>query len=443
MTIVYHPDWEIEKGLKDAKRHQKKIDEAIRKQVRNVIGNETIITNEGKKKVRVIVEGLKDYKFKHATEGGGGLGQGDAGAGDVIGRKPGKGIPQKGKGGQGHGDMEVEIDVDYLLDVMFEDLGLPWLDPKKKNSIEIPKGWKFDSISKKGVYSRVHKKRTMREAIKRNVLFVQEVMTQTECSYEDAGRALHQAKGDIEGAVEIINNSTLDENCPSAGFLIHDDDLRYRTIDEDVEICSKAVVFALMDVSASMTPDKKYLMKSLLFWLVNWLRKQYEFVEIRFIQHTEVAKEVDEETFFYGGESGGTLSFEAFKKANYIIDTEYPIDEWNIYTVYCSDGEDWEPARTISQMEDMVAKKISMLSYVEIKPYHDLLDEDLAYQYGYDTLMPEIKKRWKFEEKTLSKDGKFWVNENEHFLLSEIRDKSHVWPCIQHMLGMNSERVEA
>ena len=184
-------------------------------------------------------------------------------------------------------------------------------------------------------------------------------------------------------------------------------------------------------------------MKSLLFWLVNWLRKQYEFVEIRFIQHTEVAKEVDEETFFYGGESGGTLSFEAFKKANYIIDTEYPIDEWNIYTVYCSDGEDWEPARTISQMEDMVAKKISMLSYVEIKPYHDLLDEDLAYQYGYDTLMPEIKKRWKFEEKTLSKDGKFWVNENEHFLLSEISDKSHVCPCIQHMLGMNSERVEA
>ena len=437
MSIVYHENWEIEKGLKDAKRHQEKIDEAIRKNVRDVIGNEEILSTEKGKKVRVRVDGLKDYKFIYGGEGGasGGLGQGDGKAGDVIGRRPGKGAP--GQGGLGHGgDMEAEVDVDYLLDIMFEDLGLPWLDPKKKNSIEIPKGWKFESISKKGVYSRIHKKRTMIEAIKRNILFVKEIMEQADCSYEDASKALQQARGDIEKAVEIIKEDKLNGN-EAGGFLIHDDDLRFKQIEEDVEICSKAVVFALMDVSGSMTPDKKYLMKSLLFWMVSWLRKQYEFVEIRFIQHTEIATEVDEDTFFNGGETGGTLASSAFKKANYIIDTEYPVDEWNIYTIYCSDGEDFEPLSAVSAMEDMVLKKISMLSYVEIKPYHDSFDEDIHYEYGYSTLLPECRKKWKFEESSLTKDARFWINNDLHFLLSVIKDKSQIWTCLQHMLQIN------
>ena len=299
--------------------------------------------------------------------------------------------------------------------------------------IKIPKGWKFEAISKKGVYSRIHKKRTMKEAIKRNVLFIQEIMEQTKCSYEDAGKALYQSKGDIENAIKIIINGELNIENEGSGFLIHDDDLRYKQIEEDIEICSKAVVFALMDVSGSMTPDKKYLMKSLLFWMVSWLRKQYEAVEIRFIQHTETAREVDEDTFFHGGETGGTLGESAFRKANYIIDTEYPLDEWNIYTIYCSDGEDWEPLRAISGIEDMILKKINMLSYVEIKPNPD-------YDYGFSSLLPEIKKKWKFQQSTLSKNGKFWINRNHRFLLSVIKDKSHIWPCLQFMLGMNEEK---
>jgi hypothetical protein len=458
MTIVYHEEQDIKKGEKDAKRHQKKIDDAIRKGVRDVIGNETIITEEGKKKVRIPVKGLKDYRFVHGKEnddGGGGVGQGDGDAGDIIGRKPGKGQPGgqpgQGEGGQGEGDMEAEVDIDYLLDVMMEDLDLPWLDPKKQNSIEIPKGWKFESISKKGVHSRIHKKRTMQEAIKRNILYVTEVIKQTRLkklsekdddgfveAQELAGRALQQAKGDIDTAIEIINEDKLDDH-EKMGVVIHDDDMRFKQIEEDIEICSKAVVFALMDVSGSMTADKKYLMKSLLFWLVMWLRKQYEYVEIRFIQHTTDAKEVDEETFFYGGDFGGTESYTAFRKMNYIVDTEYPLDEWNIYGVYCSDGEDFSPNETVNEIEIMLNKKISMLSYVEVKPDYDLQDDSIGYQYGYSTLLPEIQKKWKFKENKMQRNGKFWVNDDEHILLSVIRHKSHIWPCLQHMLGIHKE----
>jgi uncharacterized sporulation protein YeaH/YhbH (DUF444 family) len=259
-----------------------------------------------------------------------------------------------------------------------------------------------------------------------------------ELAQELAGKALTQAKGDIETAIEIVNNDQIDMNL-HGGFFVHDDDLRYKQIEEDVEICSKAVVFALMDVSGSMTPDKKYLMKSLLFWLVSWLRKQYEYVEIRFIQHTEIATEVDEDTFFYGGESGGTLAASAFKKANYMIDTEYPIDEWNIYTVYCSDGEDWQPHKSIEEMEIMLQKGINMLSYIEIKPHHDLFDSDVTYNYGYSTLLPECLKKWSFKQKDFEegKGGKFYINTDLRFLLSVIKDKKHIWPCLQHMLGIH------
>jgi hypothetical protein len=62
---------------------------------------------------------------------------------------------------------------------------------------------------------------------------------------------------------------------------------------------------------------------------------------------------------------------------------------------------------------------------------------NITYEYGYSTLLPECLKKWKFQESTLTKEGKFWINNNLHFLLSVIKDKSHIWPCLQHMLSLH------
>ena len=43
---------------------------------------------------------------------------------------------------------------------------------------------------------------------------------------------------------------------------------------------SNAVVLAMMDVSGSMSKDKKYMCRSLLFWLVEFLKKSYDFVTV-------------------------------------------------------------------------------------------------------------------------------------------------------------------
>jgi len=191
MTIVNHDDWEFsEKGKKDALRHQKKIEESIKDNVRDVIADESIITKKKGKKIRIPVRGLKDYKFIYdqGKNGGAGVGQGDGEEGDVIGRTP---KDPNGKPGSEDGEwMETEVDIDWIINIMYSDLGLPWIEEKTKKESLISKGWKFETISKKGILPRLHKRRTMIEAIKRMSSYVYEVVDETGCSEEDANKAL-------------------------------------------------------------------------------------------------------------------------------------------------------------------------------------------------------------------------------------------------------------
>jgi len=459
MAIVNHPNWDLsERGKKDAERHQKKIDDTIRKNVKDVIAEESIITQKRGKKVRIPVKGLKDWRFIHGKhkkgsgEGDGdgdgdgeGAGQGPGKPGDVIGRKP--------KDGEGQGDgpkpgdkpgedyIEAEVDIDYLIEVMFEDLGLPWIEEKIRASQLVPNGWKFETISKKGILPRVHKKRTMLEAIKRNELFAKEIEEASGCDHDDALRALSQAMGDINDAINIIKNNELDTSIDPY-VIIEDDDMRYKQIEEDYELHSNAVVIAMMDTSGSMSPDKKYLCRSLLFWLTEFLKKVYDFVEIRFITHTTDAKIVDEETFFHKGESGGTYCWSAIDKALYLIDTEYPVEEWNVYCVYTSDGDDFDMPKTIRYIEELLKRNISMFSYNEINPTKST-DQTSSTWGGYwntdNTLIKSIREKWTFKS-TTEEGTQFYKNEELHFLLSLIKDKSHVYPTLKHILFQENKK---
>jgi len=446
MSIVNHPDWDLsERGKKDAERHRKKIDDAIRDNVKDVIAEESIITNRKGKKVKVPVKGLKDYKFIHGGpkkqgsgdgEGDGegeGAGQGKGKPGDIIGRKPkeGQGPGQGQKPGNDPGEdyIETEVDIDYLVEIMFEDLGLPWIEEKQKASQLVPTGWKFETITKKGILPRIHKNRTMIEAIKQNQLHAKEIEEETGCEHEDALKALVQGAGDINSAIEIIQKGNLDTNIEPY-VIIEDANLRYKQIEEDYTLHSNAVVIAMMDVSGSMDNDKKYLCRSLLFWLVEFLKRAYDFVDIKFITHTTEAKLVDEETFFHKGESGGTYCWSAIDKAIYLVDTEYPPNEWNVYCIYVSDGEDWEAAKSVAYVEELLKRNIAMFSYNEVKPNSPYA---AAWAGTASTLLKEMREKWKFVS-NFSDGAEFYKNEDLHFLLSVLKDKKHIYPCLKHIL---------
>lgn len=110
--------------------------------------------------------------------------------------------------------------------------------------------------------------------------------------------------------------------------------------DEDVpKPNAKAVMFCIMDVSGSMTQEYKNTAK-VFFWLLNkFLKEKYKQVDIVFIAHTTRAFEVDEKTFFYGQESGGTTVSTCHEKTLEIIQQRYSPAEWNIYSAQASDGD--------------------------------------------------------------------------------------------------------
>ena len=84
------------------------------------------------------------------------------------------------------------------------------------------------------------------------------------------------------------------------------------------EPIARAVMFCLMDVSASMDEDKKDLAKRFFTLLYLFLTRKYGEVDLIFIRHTDDAEEVDEDTFFHDTRSGGTVVYSALELADKI-----------------------------------------------------------------------------------------------------------------------------
>ena len=87
---------------------------------------------------------------------------------------------------------------------------------------------------------------------------------------------------------------------------------------------ANAVMFCLMDVSGSMGEREKDLAKRFFVLLHLFLKRRYDRTEIVFIRHTHEAQEVDEETFFYSTQSGGTVVSTALEEMRRIIEERYP-----------------------------------------------------------------------------------------------------------------------
>ncbi len=335
LSVSQH-DWSLHrKGPIDQARHNAKIKEAIKDNLPEIIAEEAIITSDGKKIVKVPVRSLDLPRFrfdpkksKHA-----GQGQGDSKVGDVIGQDgkgdaPGKGKKAGDQPGVDYYDAEVELD--ELAALVFEDLGLPHLQQKQQEEMEV-ETVRFNEIRKTGIMSNLDKRRTVLENIKRNAL--------TGSGARFAG---------------IMN-----------------DDLRYKTWQPEFRRETNAVVIAMRDVSGSMGEFEKYITRSFYFWMVRFLRTKYHNVKIVFITHHTEAKEVDEQAFFDLGESGGTRVSSAYKLALELIDSRFPPDRWNIYPFHFSDGDNWGDAdnqRCVHLVRQLIERS-NVFGYGEIQEY--------------------------------------------------------------------------
>jgi uncharacterized sporulation protein YeaH/YhbH (DUF444 family) len=79
--------WELRRrGLKDSLRHDQRVKEAMRKNLRELIIEEAIITSDGTKNIKIPMRYLEQYRFKYGHPQVG-VGQGQGQPGDVVGRR--------------------------------------------------------------------------------------------------------------------------------------------------------------------------------------------------------------------------------------------------------------------------------------------------------------------------------------------------------------------
>lgn len=325
-------DWSLHrKGPVDQARHDQKIKEAIKENLAEIISEESIITSDGKKTIKVPVRSLEEYRFRFDPEKRERFGQGDGDTqvGDVVARAP-KAGPGKGRqaGDQPGVDyFEAEVTIDELAELIFADLGLPNLRPKAAREIE-SEHVEWTDVRKTGAMPNLDKRRTVIENIRRNARNGDPV-------YRDIQR----------------------------------DDLRFRTWQQRLRREHNAVIVAMRDVSGSMGEFKKYISRSLFFWMVRFLRTKYNDVEIAFIAHHTDAREVDEEAFFKLGESGGTKVSSAYQLAYDLVRERYDPAVWNVYAFHFSDGDNWGEAdnrRCLDLVQELL-EVCNLFGYGEIR----------------------------------------------------------------------------
>ena len=321
--------WDLQqRGLRDSQRHAKKVKDAIRKNLHHIISQEAIISTDGKRTTKVPVRYLDSYHFKHGKMKDG-VGHGDGEEGTIL--RPGRGNDEEGgesrPGDQPGADVyDAEIGVDELLQMMLDDLKLPWFEERDKKSI-IVKHIEYTDLRKKGPMARWAKRKTVLENIKRN-------------------------------ATESGNAKFYD---------LHDEDMRFRSWDEKIERHSNAVVYLMMDRSGSMDEHKRYLTKALFWWLCRFLETAYDCVEIVFIAHDVEAKVVPEKDFFLLSNDGGTRCSSAYELALKDIKENRPQNSWNVYCFHFSDGDNFEDdSGQCKKLVLEMLERVNMFAYGEV-----------------------------------------------------------------------------
>ena len=163
-------------------------------------------------------------------------------------------------------------------------------------------------------------------------------------------------------------------------------DVRYNRFNPVVVPRAKAVMFCLMDVSASMGEREKDLAKRFFILLHLFLKRKYERVDIVFIRHTHEAAEVDEQEFFYGRETGGTVVSSALKTMIAVRDARYPTADWNVYCAQASDGDNsaGDSRECVSLLGKAILPLTQYYAYIEIaeEDASDGRDKDLWRAYA-------------------------------------------------------------
>ncbi len=311
----------------DHKKFRDVVSGRTRQELKRLIKNGSIVRQRPKGgKVTVSIPQIDIPHFVYGNNGEG-VSRGPGKEGDIIGRDPQPGEGSKAGDTPGEG-INIQIDLEDVLKFMEEELKLPEMKPKPSQTFEEVK-IKYNDISKVGLNSLRHTRRTMKEALKRLSM-----------------------QGDLDN-LQIVPGASV----PMRVITPIKSDFRYRQYKEIKIPSSNAVIFFARDCSGSMDAQKCDIVSDMSWWLDCWIRKFYKKVERCYIVHDTHATEVSEDQFYTYRYGGGTQCSSAFEMISQQLENRFPPDKYNVYVFYFSDGENWDGDN--ARMLDLIHQKMN------------------------------------------------------------------------------------
>lgn len=430
------------KSLGNRQRFMRRAKAQIKKAVESTIRSRGITDISSGDQITIPGKTLKEPGFHHMGRGGNRdyvlPGNKKFVQGDRIARPQGgdsgSGGSQASPDGEGEDEFQFTLTRDEFLDIFFEDLELPDLLKKSLKQTTAFRSARA-GFSVEGTPSNLSLVRTMRNSLARRIGLrrpktaeVRELeekisALQTKAEKRPNGKltktdedTLHTLLADLEEAKRRMK----------AIPFIDPIDTRFNQFQQIPDPNTQAVMFCLMDVSGSMSEQMKELAKRFFMLLHLFLHRKYEHVEVVFIRHTSRAAEVDEETFFYSRETGGTIVSTALEEMKKVLVDRYPTDQWNIYAAQASDGDNYsnDGAKCTALLAQDLLPKCQYYAYIEITDEREA--EIFAAAEGETAL-------WK-SYAPLARD-------NPRFALKRVTKAADIFPVFRELFAKN--RAEA
>jgi uncharacterized protein len=399
------------KSISNRQRFLKRVEGQIKKALPDIISQESIKENTSGGTVKVPVKGIDEPSFSHDPETGNKHivrpGNDKFSEGDRV-PKPRGGGKGSGSGGPGSNSPEVTED-DFVvilsreefLRFFFDDLELPNMVKKYMENTTTFENRRA-GFTKYSVPSRLNIRSTYQQSLARRVSLQGVYKKKLETLEQQLNASIDPVEIEMLQK-EIERMSKLAKTVP----FFEEVDLRYNHFETVPLPTTSAVMFCIMDVSASMGYHEKDIAKRFFTLLYIFLTKQYENVEIVFIRHHTIAKEVDENEFFNSKESGGTVVAPSLSLMQKIINERYSTGQWNIYGCQASDGDVWSDSDAEECAKIMKSGLLPMVQY-------------MAYL--------EISNR--------SKSSSLWkvyhkVADENHFSVRKIYEVNEIWPVFR------------
>lgn len=427
-----------DKSLGNRQRFLRRARRQIKEAVDRVVSERGVANAGDGGKISIPSKGISEPRFRNSTTGGNHErvfpGNREYVSGDKI-PKPPQGDGDGGgkdasEDGEGADEFAFSLSRSEFLDILFEDLELPDLVKASLKDVQAVKPQRA-GYSNYGTTANLNVLRTMRNSMgRRGVLKRPKAAAILELQNEMVDL---QAKDNLDAQqrlrlAELSHEIEELKRRQRAIPFIDPVDIRYNRFDPKPEPKTKAVMFCLMDVSGSMGQHEKDLAKRFFILLHLFLQRKYERVELVFIRHTHLAQEVDEETFFYSKESGGTKVSTVLVEMQEVIRQRFPVSEWNIYAAQASDGDNI--ANDTGYCVELLVNEL--LPICQYYAYVEILTEAEVSRYAGTANGKELWRSYRAVD-----------NEWPKFSMKHIAKRSDIYPVFRELFAKNetSNRV--